>query len=220
MFCVLLCANLLISLNIPWMAPAIPESLWQHQKCITCWPMAKPLDYCITVLEKAEAMGTNISFSSSVPISDDSPRFLLGLLLLTSYNSDKHVLDHVRSQCVQHVCMSCRFIWYDQSELLFLDRSNPLIRILVVTAVNNLSSIACNGCHADVYQFELLWHSAILTHTAATVILIVNNSSNITKTSTIEASSFVLPESAAGDGAVVVPSSIYTTTIGGTEYTL
>ena len=97
---------------------------------------------------------------------------------------------------------------------------NPLTNILLASATKNLSSTACDGCTASIYEFGILWHTSLYTHTAATVVLLVNNASNVTQTSTIQASGFVIPASLNYNFPQAVPYSIFTTTLGGTEYAL
>lgn len=97
-----------------------------------------------------------------------------------------------------------------------------------VLVTNNLSSItalpapapkSCGGCTIYEGLFEFLWYSEVYTHTAATVVKFVNNSTNVTRTSTIYGTDFVLPESA-GYAANLVPGRVITTEIGDMNHTL
>jgi hypothetical protein len=96
-----------------------------------------------------------------------------------------------------------------------------------VIATNNFSSITtlpasstqCSGCNVDVGNFQFNWYSEIFTHTAATIVKFVNNATNVTRTSTIRASDFVLP-SAARYAAYSVSDLVITTDMGGVIYTL
>lgn len=67
--------------------------------------------------------------------------------------------------------------------------------------------------------FEFEWHSEEFTYTAATIVKIVNNSSNVTRTSIVQAERFSLPSSV-NYAAQIVSGSIITTTMGDTEYVL
>ena len=78
---------------------------------------------------------------------------------------------------------------------------------------------ACGGCSIAEHHFQFDWYSEVFTHTAATIVKIVNNSTNVTRTSTIRASSFVIP-SQARYAAIPVSELVVTTDIGGVDYTL
>jgi hypothetical protein len=69
-------------------------------------------------------------------------------------------------------------------------------------------------------DFEYQWYTELLTHTAATVVFAIDNSTNITKTSTIQAGTLVIPDSLNVDLASTVSGPLATTTLGGIAYTL
>lgn len=82
-----------------------------------------------------------------------------------------------------------------------------------------MGTASCGACSIDVHNFDYQWHDQAYTHVAATVVKLVNNATNVTKTSTIQGGSFKLPPSAAY-AAMIVSDSVITTSIGGISYTL
>lgn len=80
-------------------------------------------------------------------------------------------------------------------------------------------SQAYAGCEVDVGNFEFDWSNEIYTHTAATIVTIINNATNVTRVSTIYASGFILPDSARGDAQTVSDVTL-TTNLAGIDYTL
>lgn len=87
-------------------------------------------------------------------------------------------------------------------------------------SINPTATKPCGGCNVHFQQFDLQWYSEAYTHVAATVLKFVNNATNITTTSTIQGSTFKLPESIDYDLPEIVSNSVITTNIGGTVYTL
>ncbi len=71
-----------------------------------------------------------------------------------------------------------------------------------------------------MHAFEYQWYTELLTYTAATVVFAIDNSTNITKTSTIQAGTLVIPDSLNYGLASTVSDSLATTTLGGIAYTL
>lgn len=77
----------------------------------------------------------------------------------------------------------------------------------------------CSRWSLDIAHFEYSWYTELLTYTAATVVIAVDNSTNVTKSSTIQAATFVIPKSL--EYAVsTVPHSLVTRVLGGIPYTL
>ncbi len=66
------------------------------------------------------------------------------------------------------------------------------------------------------YNFD--WHSEAYTHVAARVVKFVNNATNVTRTSTILGSDFVLPTPLAN--VDMVSDLVITTELNGVNYTL
>ncbi len=91
---------------------------------------------------------------------------------------------------------------------------------------NNLSAIhtlpptsnPCVGCLIVETYFQFMWED-VYTHTAATIVKIVNNATNVTRTSTVYGTEIDLPVTTE-IGAVPVSGLVITTNIGAIDYTL
>lgn len=81
------------------------------------------------------------------------------------------------------------------------------------------STKTCGRCSLDMADFEYSWYTELLTYTAATVVIAVDNSTTVTKSSTIQAARFVIPESL-GYAVSTVRDSLVTRVLGGIAYTL
>ncbi len=92
---------------------------------------------------------------------------------------------------------------------------------MIVT--NNWSSplTACNDCSIHEGYIFLDWSKSTFTHTAATIVKLVNNATNVTRTSTIQAAEYVLPSTVPRLGHMYPVSGLtLTTQLGGINYTL
>jgi hypothetical protein len=92
-----------------------------------------------------------------------------------------------------------------------------------VIVTNNWSSSfpACTGCFIHEGYIFLDWADSIFTHTAATIVKLVNNASNVTRTSTIREAEFVLPSTVPRlEDMYPVSDLTLTTQLGGVNYTL
>jgi hypothetical protein len=70
----------------------------------------------------------------------------------------------------------------------------------------------------DFGMYQYNWHSEAYTHVAARVVKFVNNATNVTRTSTILGTDFVLPT--ALSNVELVSDLVITTELNGVNYTL
>ena len=79
---------------------------------------------------------------------------------------------------------------------------------------------SCGNCTVLAHLFEFSWISEILTFPPHTIVYIVDNSTNVTQTSTIQTNATWMIPTSLGAWQSMVHDSVITTTLGGITYTL
>ena len=119
----------------------------------------------------------------------------------------------------QYQCINWLVLLATHPDFCQLDLPVPYNNGTAVRVIQ-ASTTSCGGCQMHEAAFEFNWYTEILTHTAATVIFAIDNSTNITKTKAIEAGTLPIPYSLGFNLRSTISGSLFSTIVGGITYTL